>query len=137
MDPDLGIGPAEHGFLAQEVGIFHIRKGMFGLRIGRGLGLARLRSFGNWSCSDQSVRRLALVVDRCDGLLLGAGKPGGIAGVRAVEAFLQISAVGSGGHVLLLLFAQLRAVTLAYSFHAVLQIVVVISFDGLPVFLIT
>src|SRR5947207_194973 len=33
MDPDLGIGPVEHGLPAQEVGIFHIRKRTLDLRL--------------------------------------------------------------------------------------------------------
>src|SRR5437016_11307521 len=33
MDPDLGVGPVEHGLPAQEVRIFHIRKSIFDLRL--------------------------------------------------------------------------------------------------------
>src|SRR5438552_14699572 len=33
MDPDLGIGPVEHGFPTQEVRIFHIRKRTLDLRL--------------------------------------------------------------------------------------------------------
>src|SRR5437016_12874840 len=33
MDPDLGIGPVEHGLPAQEVVIFHIRKRTLDLRL--------------------------------------------------------------------------------------------------------
>ena len=50
---------------------------------------------------------------RRDCLLLGIGKPRGIAGVGTVEAVLWIFSVGRGSNVLLLILAQLYAVTLA------------------------
>src|SRR5260370_35982191 len=66
MDPDLGIGPVEHGLPAQEVGIFHIRKRTLDLRL-TAIGEDNLLIAPALLVGEQDAVPYLMFLDLCEG----------------------------------------------------------------------